>query len=195
MKQIKGGRCLTILALLLLGGLVTVFVVTIVATQFIAGTQKDAAATLGPVRSLIAVTDQALSTRLQPTTHPLVQSTLADFGVTIDAPGNADTAPQTGSPQPSAALTSSQPGGMDQSNQTTNPATATFTATPTPSPIVGELGLGTPSFPLTLTMQHAQDQTRVAGRLNSINATATEDSRQSQLIFATLTAAAQSKRK
>jgi len=73
------------------------------------------------------------------------------------------------------------------------------TATPIPTMTVGStatpgpVGLGTASFPLTLTAQHADDQTRVAGRLSSIDATQTEISRQSQIIFATLTAAAPKK--
>jgi hypothetical protein len=181
----KGGRCLTILAFMLLGGLLTVFIVGIVATQFIAGAQKDVQATLAPVQSLVAATSQALATKVQPTAT-LVESTAADIGVTIDAPVQPSAA------QPPAGV---QPGASDAAPSSGGQATATPAITATASPTLGEIGLGTPSFPLTLTVQHAQDQTRVAGYLNSINATATEDSRQSQIIFATLTAAAQSKRK
>ncbi len=189
----KGGRCLTLLAIMLLGGLVTVFIVMLVVTQFIAGAQRDAQATFGPMQSLVAVTSQAQATRAAPTaTSLLIESTAADLGVTIDAPGPTYTPAQPSTAQPPVGI---QPGTPDAASSNGSPATATLASTPTPSPTVGEIGLGTPSFPLTLTVQHAQDQTRVAGQLNSINATATEDSRQSKIIFASLTAAAQSKRK
>lgn len=77
------------------------------------------------------------------------------------------------------------------------PAEPTATTAPSAAPVStatpGPVGLGTASFPLTLTAQHADDQTRVAGRLSSIDATQTEIGRQSQIIFATLTAAAPKK--
>src|SRR5260370_35753718 len=103
MKIIKGGRCLTLLVFMLLGGVLVVFGMTIVVTQIIAGAQRDAQATFGPMQSLVAVTSQALATNAHPTaTSLLVESTVADLGVTTDAPAQPSAAQPSIAVQPDA---------------------------------------------------------------------------------------------
>lgn len=72
------------------------------------------------------------------------------------------------------------------------------TSTPTPIPWItntpGLPPLGTMSYPMTVTAQYVMDQTRVAKYLGGVGATETEIANENVSIFATLTAAAPTKR-
>ncbi len=180
MGNLKGGRCLFVLAFVLLGMFIVLFGVSVIFNQQQPGAQQG------------LPTVHVLSTSVPATPNDTSGS------VTIQAPGAQPDQPTvqafSSSGHAGANDTSGNFGVTIQAPDASTVPTSTQINTPVPTVTPGQLGLGTPSFPLTLTAQHADDQTKVAGRLSEIDATATAIGQQSQIIFATLTAAAPKKK-